>query len=108
MLGKFHEYFVPRRNVRHERACVHLPVQREKAETLMRALRDENIRDRIVVGILDHPHHPQGNGHAEEENSQASGSCDESDERSTLFSTTRLQPAELLMGRNIRTTLHTL
>ena len=67
VLGKFDDYFVPRRNVIHERACFHLRVQRpgEKAETFIRALyelaehcefggnRDENIRDRIVVGILD-------------------------------------------------------
>uniref|UniRef100_A0A3B1ITQ0 Gypsy retrotransposon integrase-like protein 1 n=1 Tax=Astyanax mexicanus TaxID=7994 RepID=A0A3B1ITQ0_ASTMX len=67
VLGKFDEYFVPRRNVIHERACFHQRVQRpgEKAETFIRALyelsehcdfgasRDENIRDRIVVGILD-------------------------------------------------------
>ncbi|KAK9519969.1 hypothetical protein VZT92_022659 [Zoarces viviparus] len=67
VLGKFDEYFVPRRNVIHRRACFHLRVQRpgEKAETFIRALyelaehcdfgasRDENIRDRIVVGILD-------------------------------------------------------
>ena len=67
VLTKFDEYFVPRRNVIHERACFHQRVQRpgEKAETFIRALyelsehcdfgasRDENIRDRIVVGILD-------------------------------------------------------
>lgn len=67
VLGQFDDYFVPRRNVIHERACFHLRVQRpgEKAETFIRALyelaehcefggnRDENIRDRIVVGILD-------------------------------------------------------
>ncbi|KAI4877550.1 hypothetical protein NFI96_031461, partial [Prochilodus magdalenae] len=67
VLTKFDEYFVPRRNVIHERACFHQRVQRpgEEAETFIRALyelsehcdfgasRDENIRDRIVVGILD-------------------------------------------------------
>ncbi|XP_063063818.1 uncharacterized protein K02A2.6-like [Engraulis encrasicolus] len=67
VLGKFDDYFVPRRNVIHERACFHQRVQRagEKAETFIRALyelaehcdfganREENIRDRIVVGILD-------------------------------------------------------
>lgn len=67
VLEKFDKYFVPRRNVIHERACFHQRMQRpgEKAETFIRALyelsehcdfstcRDENIRDRIVVGILD-------------------------------------------------------
>lgn len=67
VLGKYDEYFVPRRNVIHERACFHQRVQRpgEKAETFIRALydlsehcefgasREENIRDRIVVGVLD-------------------------------------------------------
>ncbi|KAK0156179.1 hypothetical protein N1851_000550 [Merluccius polli] len=67
VLAKFDEYFVPRRNVIHERACFHQRLQRpgEKAETFIRALyelsehcdfgasREENIRDRIVVGILD-------------------------------------------------------
>lgn len=67
MLEQFDDYFVLRRNVIHERACFHQRVQRagEKAETFIRALyelaehcefgasRDENIRDRIVVGILD-------------------------------------------------------
>ncbi|XP_033991872.1 uncharacterized protein K02A2.6-like [Trematomus bernacchii] len=67
VVGKFNEYFFPRRNVIHERACFHQRVQRpgEKAEGFIRALydlsehcefgasRDENIRDRIVVGIRD-------------------------------------------------------
>ncbi|KAL6491496.1 hypothetical protein MHYP_G00018410 [Metynnis hypsauchen] len=67
VLGKFDEYFVPRRNIIYERACFYQRVQRpgEKAETFIRALyelsehcdfvanRDENIRNRIVVGILD-------------------------------------------------------
>ncbi|KAK9534414.1 hypothetical protein VZT92_006866 [Zoarces viviparus] len=67
VLGKFDEYFVPRRNVITKRACFHLRVQRpgEKAETFIRALyklaqhyefgasRDVNIRGRIIVGILD-------------------------------------------------------
>lgn len=58
---------MPRRNVIHERACFHQRLQRpgEKAETFIRALyersehcdfgasREENIHDRIVVGILD-------------------------------------------------------
>ncbi len=60
------EFFL-RRNVIHERAVFHQRVQRpgEQAETFIRALydlsehcefgtsRDENIQDRIVVGIRD-------------------------------------------------------
>ena len=67
VVGKFDEYFFPRRNIIHERACFHQRVQRpgERAECFIRALydlsehcefgviREENIRDRIVVGILD-------------------------------------------------------
>lgn len=67
VMQKFDQYFFPRRNVIHERAIFHQRVQRpgEQAETFIRALydlsehcdfgqtRDENIRDRIVVGILD-------------------------------------------------------
>lgn len=67
VLAKFDEYFFPRRNVIHERACFHQRVQRpgEKAESFIRALyelsehcdfgaaREEHIRDRIVVGIQD-------------------------------------------------------
>ena len=67
VLGKYDGYFCPRRNVLHERICFHQRVQRpgEKVEMFIRALydlsehcnfgaaRDENIRDRIIVGILD-------------------------------------------------------
>ncbi|KAF7222047.1 putative LOC107383513-like protein [Nothobranchius furzeri] len=67
VLAKLNEYFIPRRNVIHERACFHQRTQRpgEKVETFIRALyelsehcefgaaRDENTRDRIVVGVLD-------------------------------------------------------
>uniref|UniRef100_A0AAV2KQF7 ribonuclease H n=1 Tax=Knipowitschia caucasica TaxID=637954 RepID=A0AAV2KQF7_KNICA len=67
VLGKYDEYFYPKRNVIHERACFHQRVQRpgEKAEMFIRALyelsehcdfgaqREEHIRDRIVVGISD-------------------------------------------------------
>lgn len=67
VMGKFNEYFFPRRNVIHERACFYQRVQRpgEKAECFIRALydlsehcefgvtREENIRDRIVVGMMD-------------------------------------------------------
>lgn len=40
VLAKFDEYFFPRRNVIHERACFHQRVQRpgEKAESFIRAL----------------------------------------------------------------------
>ncbi|KAL7844207.1 hypothetical protein SRHO_G00227460 [Serrasalmus rhombeus] len=65
--AKFDDYFFPRRNVIHERVCFHQRVQRpsERAESFIRALyelsehcgfgasREEHIRDRIVVGILD-------------------------------------------------------
>lgn len=67
VVGKFDEYFFPRRNIIHERVCFHQRVQRpgEKAEGFIRALydlsehcdfgatREENIRDRIVVAIRD-------------------------------------------------------
>ncbi|KAI2647390.1 Transposon Tf2-8 polyprotein [Labeo rohita] len=67
VLGKFDEYFMPKKNVIHERACFHQRAQRpgEKAECYIRALyelsencefganRNEHIRDRLVVGIRD-------------------------------------------------------
>ncbi|KAI4901672.1 hypothetical protein NFI96_008116 [Prochilodus magdalenae] len=67
VLKKFDEYFIPRRNVIHERACFYQRSQQpgETAEQYIRALyelaeycefgdkRDEHIRDRLVVGILD-------------------------------------------------------
>ncbi len=67
VLRKYDEYFFPKQNVIHERACFYQRVQRpgEKAETFIRTLydlsehcdfseqRDEHIQDRIVVGILD-------------------------------------------------------
>lgn len=67
VMDKYDEYFFPKRNVIHERAIFYQRVQRtgEKAESFIRALyelsehcefginRGENIRDRIVVGILD-------------------------------------------------------
>ncbi|KAL1249361.1 hypothetical protein QQF64_020366 [Cirrhinus molitorella] len=63
VLGKFDEYFLPKKNVIHEWACFHQRVQRpgEKAECYIRALyelsencefganRNEHIRDRLVV-----------------------------------------------------------
>ena len=67
VLKKYDDYFYPKRNVIHERVCFHSRVQRpgEKVEMFIRAVYDlsehcdfgtvkeENIRDRIVVGILD-------------------------------------------------------
>ncbi len=67
ILGKFNKYFFQRRNVIYERPCFHQQVQQtgERAEAFIRALyelsehcefcvmRDESIRERIVVGILD-------------------------------------------------------
>ena len=61
------DYFVPQTNIIHERAQFHQRSQRSggKAETFIRALyklsencdfganRNENIRDRLVVGIRD-------------------------------------------------------
>ncbi|KAI4884910.1 hypothetical protein NFI96_000923 [Prochilodus magdalenae] len=66
-MAKFDAYFIPKRNVIHERACFHQRMQRagERVETFIRALyelsehcefganREEHIRDRIVVGIRD-------------------------------------------------------
>lgn len=67
VLGKFDSYFIPKRNVIHERACFYQRVQRpgERVESFIRSLyelsehcefgsaREEHIRDRIVVGIQD-------------------------------------------------------
>ena len=64
---KFEEHFVPKRNIIHERACFHRRVQKdgESVEAFIRNLyelaehcefgpkRDGQIRDRIVIGILD-------------------------------------------------------
>ena len=60
-------HFVPKKNIIHERACFHRRVQKEgeTVEAFIRILfelaehcefgtqRDEQIRDRIVIGILD-------------------------------------------------------
>ena len=67
ILAKFDEHFVPKRNVIHERARFHQRNQRqgETVESFVRSLheiaehcdfttsRDQQIRDRIVIGIVD-------------------------------------------------------
>ena len=67
ILKKFDDYFIPRQNLIHERACFYQRSQLpgEKAEAYIRVLyelaencefgdkRDEHIRDRLVVGIRD-------------------------------------------------------
>ena len=66
VLKKFDEHFIPKRNVIYERACFHKRNQQagETVESFVRALyelsehcqfhdKDEMIRDRIVIGILD-------------------------------------------------------
>ena len=67
ILAKFDEHFVPKRNVIHKRARFHQRNQRqgETVESFVRNLyeitehcdfttsRDQQIRDRIVIGILD-------------------------------------------------------
>ena len=67
VLEKFDEYFIPKRNTIHERACFYQRQQKpgEMAETFIRALhelsencefgdkKNEHIRDRLVVGIRD-------------------------------------------------------
>lgn len=67
VINKFHEHFVPKRNVIHERACFHRRSQKpdESVEAFIRSLyelaqycefganKDEHIRDRLVIGISD-------------------------------------------------------
>ena len=67
VLTKFNDYFVPRRNIIHERAVFYQRVQRqgESVESFIHHLyelaetcdfadtKSEHIRDRIVIGILD-------------------------------------------------------
>uniref|UniRef100_A0AAV2IZN7 Uncharacterized protein n=1 Tax=Knipowitschia caucasica TaxID=637954 RepID=A0AAV2IZN7_KNICA len=67
VIQKFDEHFVPKRNVIHDRACFHKRSQRagEAVEAFVRSLyelaqhcefgagKDEQIRDRIVIGIMD-------------------------------------------------------
>ncbi|KAI2648690.1 Transposon Ty3-G Gag-Pol polyprotein [Labeo rohita] len=67
VVKKFDEHFVPKRNLLHDRACFHKRSQRngESVEAFVRSLyelaefcdfratKDEQIRDRIVIGIAD-------------------------------------------------------
>ena len=66
VLQKFEDYFVPKRNIIHERAKFHLRVQKEgeSVEAFVRNLyeiaehcdfgtKNEEIRDRLVIGISD-------------------------------------------------------
>ena len=66
VMKRFDAYFIPKRNVIHERAKFHLCVQQagENAESFYRSLmelsetcdfkdKNEEIRDRLVIGILD-------------------------------------------------------
>lgn len=67
MLGKFDAHFVPKHNVIHQHACFHKWTQRagEPVEAFVWSLyelvqhcefgnsKDEQIRDRIVIGITD-------------------------------------------------------
>ena len=68
VLDELDNYFVPRVNVIHERAHLHQRVQKhgESAEEFIRSLhekadtcsftdvKNENVRDRLVVGILEY------------------------------------------------------
>ena len=66
VLEKFNEHFIPQRNVIYERACFYKRNQQagETVESFVRALyelsehcgfhdKDDMIRDRIVIGVLD-------------------------------------------------------
>uniref|UniRef100_A0AAV2MD64 Uncharacterized protein n=1 Tax=Knipowitschia caucasica TaxID=637954 RepID=A0AAV2MD64_KNICA len=47
------EHFVPKRNVIHDRACFYKRVQKPGESVEAFVPREEHIRDRIVVGIMD-------------------------------------------------------
>lgn len=59
VIGKFSNHFVPKRNIIYERACFHKRVLKsgESVEAFVRSLfgptKEEEIRDRIVIGISD-------------------------------------------------------
>ena len=91
-------------------------IQKLKAVFTRFGIPDEVVSDngpQFSSAEFQEPHHPQGNGHAERAVQTAKGKKGNPVMalmvyRSTLCSTTGFSPAELLMGRKIRTTLPTL